>query len=81
MGSATRVGGTKSYCGRARKPGARGEIGEMKRKKIGKRGSVIIALLAVTLALAASPAASAASWVGSTDASWAQPDSSNASWA
>ena len=53
----------------------------MRRKKIGKRGSVIIALLAVIVALAASPVASAASWVGSTDASWAQPESSNASWA
>jgi hypothetical protein len=34
----------------------------MRRKKIGKRGSVIIALLVVIAALAGSPAASAASW-------------------
>jgi hypothetical protein len=36
----------------------------MKRKKISKRGSVIIALLAVIAALAVGPSASAASWVG-----------------
>jgi hypothetical protein len=34
----------------------------MRSKKIGKRGSVIIALLAVIVALAASPVASGASW-------------------
>jgi hypothetical protein len=34
----------------------------MRGKKIGKRGSVIIALIAVIAALAASPVASAASW-------------------
>jgi hypothetical protein len=33
-------------------------------KKLGKRGSVIIALLAVIAALMASPVASAASWGG-----------------
>jgi hypothetical protein len=46
----------------------------MKRKKIGKRGSVIIALLAVIVALAASPVASAASW------GEFKPDSVYASW-
>ncbi len=49
----------------------------MKRKKISKRGSAIIALLVVLVALAGSPAASAASWVGDRgvfgpDASWGE---------
>ena len=48
-------------------------------KKIGKRGSAIIALVAVIAALTASPVASAASWGGedafysAPAASWGEP--------
>jgi hypothetical protein len=54
---------------------AAGGEGEMRRKKIGKRGSVIIALLAVIAALAASPVASGASW-GGEDAFYNAPGAS-----
>jgi hypothetical protein len=56
------------FCGTACSP-AREEIGEMRLKKISKRGSAIIALVVVLAALVGSPAASAAgfgaSWVSS----------------
>jgi hypothetical protein len=56
------------FCGAARRP-AQEEIGEMRLKKISKRGSTIIALVVVLAALVGSPAASAAgfgaSWVSS----------------
>jgi hypothetical protein len=52
----------------------------MRHKKIGKRGSVIIALLAVIAALVASPIASGASWgedaysfYNAPGASWGEP--------
>jgi hypothetical protein len=69
----SRVGVTKTVCGPAF---AAGGDGEMRGKKIGKRGSVIIALIAVIAALAASPVASAASW-GEANAFY---DAPGASW-
>jgi hypothetical protein len=58
----------ETFCGRAYSS-ARRSFGEMRLKKISKRGSAIIALVVVLAALVGTPAASAAglgaSWVSS----------------